>query len=91
MNWNYEPQRVFVEDEGGLLLAEITFPEGPEGIFVINHTFVDSSLRGQGMAGKLMEAALRQIREAGGRIKPTCAYAVSWFEKHPDQVDILSE
>lgn len=47
MEFRKEPGRIFSTDETGKLLAEVTFPE-QEGIAVINHTFVDGSLRGQG-------------------------------------------
>lgn len=47
MEFCKEPGRIFATDETGKLLAEVTFPE-QEGIAVINHTFVDVSLRGQG-------------------------------------------
>lgn len=55
------------------------------GIYTIDHTFVDPSLRGQGMADKLVRAALEQIRKNGGTPAATCTYAVSWLEKHPEQ------
>lgn len=48
MEFCKEPGRIFATDETGKLLAEVTFPE-QEGIAVINHTFVDGSLRGRGL------------------------------------------
>ena len=35
------------------------------------------------IAGKLMEAAVEQIREQGGNIRATCSYAVVWLDKNP--------
>lgn len=55
MEFRKEPGRIFSTDETGKLLAEVTFPER-EGVAVINHTFVDGSLRGQGVAGQLLRA-----------------------------------
>ena len=81
----YEKERVYALDEGGKLVAEITFPETAPGVYTMDHTFVDPSLRGQGMADKLVRAALEQIRENGGAPAATCSYAVSWLEKPPDQ------
>ena len=66
-------------------LAFVTFPAFGEGVVNIDHTFVDPSLRGQGMADKLVRAALEQIRKNGGTPAATCTYAVSWLEKHPEQ------
>ena len=42
--------------------GEVTFPSIDQDTVDINHTFVDPSLRGMGMAGKLMEAAAGEIR-----------------------------
>lgn len=88
MTFQYEKNRVFAKDLSGKLVAEITFPlEG--GLYNINHTFVDDSLRGQGVAGRLMREAIGQIKEQGGRAAATCSYAKAWFEKHPEETAIL--
>ena len=79
----YEKERVYALDEGGKLVAEITFPETDPGVYTMDHTFVDPSLRGQGMADKLVRAALEQIRENGGTPAATCSYAAAWLAKHP--------
>ena len=63
MELQFEPTRVYGLDGGGRLVAEITFPCTQPGIYTIDHTFVDPSLRGQGMADKLVRAALEQIRK----------------------------
>lgn len=78
-----EPTRVYALDEAGRLAAEITFPMTEPGVYCIDHTFVDASLRGQGMADKLVRAALEQIRENGGTPAATCSYAAAWLAKHP--------
>ena len=76
-----EGNRIFAAGEDGRVIAEVTFPEGPEGIFTIDHTLVDDSLRGQGMAAKLVEAALAEIKSRGGKVQATCSYAVSYLRK----------
>ncbi len=91
MNWQAEENRVWVEDAAGQLLAEVTFPVSGENTVDINHTFVDESLRGQGMAGQLLQRAADRIRQDGKRAVPTCSYAIRWFEKHPEYADILSQ
>ena len=88
MEFRKEPGRIFATDETGKLLAEVTFPE-QEGIAVINHTFVDDSLRGQGIAGQLLRAVADTLRQEGRKAKPTCSYAVHWFETHPEEQDLL--
>jgi predicted GNAT family acetyltransferase len=83
MEFQYEAERIFTENEEGKVIAEVTFPL-KDGIATINHTFVDESLRGQGVAGQLVQSAVDQIIKDGHRISATCPYAVSWLGKHPE-------
>ncbi|MGI5928821.1 tRNA adenosine(34) deaminase TadA [Pseudoflavonifractor sp.] len=89
MEFQYEDNRIFLPDGKGGVLAEITFPVGADGLPVIDHTFVDNSLRGQGVAGKLMEAAVAALRQSGRQAHATCSYAVNWRDKHPEASDVL--
>ena len=81
MAFSSEENRIFVEEENGKLLAEITFPETEPGCCCINHTFVAPSLRGQGIAGALMDKAVRQILSAGKQVTASCLYAAKALEK----------
>lgn len=76
-------------DENQEKKGEVTFPLVDQDTVDINHTFVDSSLRGMGMAGKLMEAAAGEIRKQGKKAVLTCSYAIKWFESHKEYQDIL--
>lgn len=88
MEFQKEQGRIYAMD-GDKLIAEVTFP-AQEGVADITHTFVDDSLRGQGVAGQLLRAATDQIRADGMKAKLTCSYAQTWFEKHPEESDLLS-
>lgn len=77
-----EENRIYMTGDDGKMIAEITFPETADGEFTIDHTFVDESLRGQGMASKLVQAAVDEIEAKGGIVKATCSYAVNWLDKH---------
>ncbi|MBP1757771.1 MAG: hypothetical protein H6Q61_20 [Firmicutes bacterium] len=88
MTFQYEAERIFAVDETGRLIAEVTFPVR-NGLANISHTFVDDSLRGQGVAALLMEAAVNSIRERKLKAKLTCSYAIKWFEGHPEHYDLL--
>ncbi len=78
----HETNRIYGIDENGKVLAEITFPKTEPGVYTIDHTIVDSSLQGQGIAGKLVQAAVDDIKSMGGEVRATCSYAVKWLEKH---------
>lgn len=87
MDFQEEPGRIFAMQDG-TLIAEITFPE-QDGVAVFDHTFVDGSLRGRGVADQLIRAAVRQVRGRGGKARLVCSYARSWFANHPEEADLL--
>ena len=64
-----------VYKENNKVLAEITYVEKEEGIFDINHTFVDESLRGKGIGKKLVELAIKEIEKKNGKVVATCSFA----------------
>lgn len=88
-NFLYEQNRIYMEDENHKLLAEVTFPSIDNQTVAINHTFVDHSLRGQGIAGDLLEATVGYLAEHNLKAIPTCSYALSWFDKHDEYHNIL--
>ena len=90
MDFEMEPNRIRLADTRGQTIAEVLFPEEQDGIVNITHTFVDDSLRGQGVAGQLMEAVAARLRREGKKARLTCSYAVRWFPKHPEFHDVLA-
>ena len=101
MDFIQETDRIYMKDPEGRLLAEITFPaesgnaSGSEssgnftGVVNINHTYVDPSLRGQGVAGKLMSLTVVKLRQEQKKALATCSFAVQWLKSHPECEDIL--
>ena len=77
--------------ENDQVLGEITFPVCGPGVVVIDHTWVDPSLRGQGTAGQLMQAVVDKLRADGRKAQATCSYARGWFAKHPEAADVLAD
>lgn len=90
MEFLEEKGRIYAVDANGKLLAEVTFPDDGNTA-IIDHTFVDESLRGQGTASKLLRQAVDSIRRQGKKARPVCSYAAAWFEKHPEEKDLLEE
>ncbi len=89
MQWHIESNRIYATDDSSQLLAEITFPAIHNDVVDINHTFVSPALRGQGVAGQLMEKAVWQIKNTGRRCRASCSYAVQWMQRHTEWADIL--
>ena len=82
MEFKKEENRIYIDNENGKIMAEIEFEELDKNKYNIYHTFVDESLRGQGIASKLVEAAISEIKARGGEVQATCSYAKAWLEKH---------
>ena len=83
--FNIADNRIFMNDENGKTIAEVTFPNLDDNTLIIDHTFVDDSLRGQGIAAKLMLEVIKYAKENNKNIKATCSYALKWFEKNKDE------
>lgn len=77
MNRNYitEENRIYLPDENGNILAEIDFEKVDENTYNISHTFVDVSLRGQGIGSELVEKAINYLTWKWYRVRATCPYA----------------
>ena len=81
----------YIDGEGGRL-AELTFSAAPDGqLVILEHTEVDESLRGQGIARKLVEAAVIWAREQHIKLVPVCPFAKAVFEREPAFRDVVAE
>lgn len=74
MNYKIYYTKISLIDENKKEVAKITFPEISPNVYDIQKTFVDDSLRGQGIAGKLVQMAISEINKRGGEITASCSY-----------------
>ncbi len=60
-----------------------------DGRLAIDHVETPAALRGGGVAAKVMQGVAVQARQEGLKVTPICSYAVAWFQRHPDEQDLL--
>ena len=53
------------------------------------HTYTPPAARGQGVASRLVRAALDHARGEGWRVIPSCWYVAGWIDRHPEYEDLL--
>lgn len=59
------------------------------GVMRLVHTGVPEQIGGRGVAGNLVRNALDFARARGYKVRPECAYAAQWMQRHPEQQDLL--
>jgi len=58
-------------------------------VWYFNHTLVPDSMRGQGVAARLVETALNYVDEQHGRVVPKCSYVVDYIKKNPNYAHLV--
>ena len=84
-----EDYSISFSDNDGNVLAYVTYPLVEEGVVNINRTYVDGSLRGQGVAKRLMDLVYEDLVNRNLKARITCSYAVKYFSQNEDKVKIL--
>lgn len=69
--------------------AEVTYRRRGESM-VIDHTAVPDELGGQGLAGRLVAAAVEHAASEGLTVAPWCPYARRWLEKNSDAASTVT-
>jgi predicted GNAT family acetyltransferase len=59
--------------------------------FVITHVGVHPELRGQGVAGKITQAALEYAKAKSLRVIPMCSYAAAYIRRNPQYADLTHQ
>lgn len=57
--------------------------------WVLPHTYVPEPMRGGGVAGALVKAALDHIRTEGGTVVPACSYVAAYIQRHPAYTSLI--
>jgi hypothetical protein len=59
-------------------------------VITFEHTFVPETLRGRGLATKLVRAGLDAARANGRKVVPQCPTFVAYVKSHPETHDLLT-
>ncbi len=84
-----EADRYEIRDGDRLLGLAAYQRRGDQVVFT--HTEVDPQAEGSGLGGKLVRAALDDVRGRGGRVVPQCSFVRGWIERHPEYGDLVAK
>jgi len=59
--------------------------------FVITHVGVYPDLRGQGVAGRIVQVSLEYAKEKSLRVIPMCSYAAAYMRRHPEYAQLMNQ
>lgn len=79
---------VFLAIEGDREIGEMSYALQPGGPMEVDHTWVDPSQRGRGLARQLVDAGVAYARASGLRIRPLCSYVVAVFREDASVSDV---
>ena len=74
----------------GQRIAEISYVWSGEHKIIANHTWVDDSLRGQGVARQLLDVLVAFAREKNLKIVGTCSYVDVMFRRDKSLADVVA-
>jgi uncharacterized protein len=73
--------------DGGRI-GEILYRVEPGAVALV-HTEVDPAYEGHGLATRLIEGALDDLRERGLRVIPICPLVRAYIRRHPEYADLV--
>jgi predicted GNAT family acetyltransferase len=82
-------QKFYIGDDEAEALGVIEYQEQGEKVLVANHTYVNPSLRGQGIAKMLLDALVDFARKENKKIIPVCSYVKAEFERNKGYHDVI--
>ncbi|KAF0151971.1 MAG: hypothetical protein FD143_1440 [Ignavibacteria bacterium] len=80
---------VFYVEREKQILAEMTYVWAGKDRIIIDHTDVNTALKGKGIGKQMVTKAVDFAREKGLKIVPLCPFARSVFDKVKEFNDVL--
>lgn len=84
---NDKKQRYELELDDDIAFADYQLQPG---LVLFTHTVVPRHLEGRGIGTRLMKGALNDVRVQGLKAVPLCSFVVSYFERFPEERDLLA-
>lgn len=86
----HNPDRNRFEAQVGEYLSKLDYIQDGKN-FVITHVGVHPELRGQGLAGRIVEASLAYAKEKSLRVVPMCSYAAAFMRRNPEYMELTNQ
>lgn len=86
---NAQNGEFFALNEQGQRIAEISYVWSDAHKITANHTWVDDSLRGQGVARQLLDVLVAFARDKQLKIVPSCSYVDVMFKRDKSLADVV--
>jgi len=80
----------FYIEENDKNIALMTYKKSGNSVITIDHTEVDSNLRGEGIGEDLVAEGVKFARANDLKIIPQCPFVKAEFDKHNDYADVLA-
>jgi len=80
-------KKFYVNVEGGE--ANAFYRRGPHNSLDIYSVVVPVPARGKNVADQLVREALKMARAENVKVIPTCPYVARWFDRHPEEKNLL--
>ena len=87
---NQHKGEFYLDNEQGKRIAEISYVWSDAQKIIADHTWVDDSLRGQGVARQLLDTLGDIAREKNLKIVPTCSYVDVMFRREKSFEDVAA-
>jgi predicted GNAT family acetyltransferase len=84
---NIDRHRFELVEDGHLAFAEYRIDGA---VITFTHTIVPPEIGGRGVAGRLISAALAQVRQRGLKVVPQCSFVAAYIQRHPELGDLLA-
>ena len=69
------------------VIGLVDYRERPGRVALV-HTEIEPALRGRGLGTRLVEGALRDLRERGARVVPLCPFIAGYIRHHPGSAEL---